>query len=93
MLLIRRRTANFKIPEGGGIPVVIRVKFCCPGFPETSHLGRKWDFLTGIGTSIAFQNPKFQGSLSPTKGDSEPRQTENLSDIFSIPRGTFAQRS
>lgn len=71
-----------------------------PFKPKLSHFsridplyGRIWDTMAGIGTPIAFQNPKFQGSLSPTKGDSEPRQTENLSDIFSIPRGKLAQRS
>jgi hypothetical protein len=42
--------------------------------------------MAAIGIFNRFKNPKIKGSVSPTKGDSMPRQTENLSDIFSIPR-------
>lgn len=62
--------------------------------------GRKWsrsafawgphvryrDQLAGSRTSKCFRIPKIRVILSPTKGDSEPRRTENLSDIFLIPR-------
>ena len=48
--------------------------------------GRKRDHMAVIGTSNCFQDPKIKLTVSPTKGDSVPRQTENLSDIFSIPR-------
>ena len=61
------------------------IKSSSPG----SANGRFWTHLAENGTSIAFQNRKFKGNLHPTKGDSEPRQTENLSDIFSIPRNSL----
>ena len=78
---------NFKIPENAGSFRGVLEKRWGDFLFLHGFYGRNWDSLTGNGTPIAFQTRKFQGSLSPTKGDSEPRQTENLSDIFSIPRG------
>jgi hypothetical protein len=53
---------------------------------QAGHHGRKRDQMAGIETSNCFQVSKIKITVSPTKGDSVPWQTENLSDIFSIPR-------